>query len=81
VAVGRFDKADPSRTFSRLGPLARRYPRSQSVRFHLGLSLLWLGSVRQAKRELRLARVAGPKTTLGVEASRFLERLQGVSTP
>jgi tetratricopeptide (TPR) repeat protein len=81
VAVGRFDKADPSRTFSRLGPLARRYPRSQSVRFHLGLSLLWLGSVRQAKRELRLARAAGPKTTLGVEASRFLERLQGVGTP
>jgi tetratricopeptide (TPR) repeat protein len=81
VAVGRFDKADPSRTFSRLGPLARRYPRSQSVRFHLGLSLLWLGSVRQAKRELRLARAAGPKTTLGVEASRFLGRLQGVGTP
>ena len=26
VAVGRFDKADPSRTFSRLGPLAKRYP-------------------------------------------------------
>ena len=25
-AVGRFDKADPSRTFSRLGPLAKRYP-------------------------------------------------------
>ena len=49
AAVGRFDKADPSKTFSRLGPLARRYPKSQSVRFHLGLCLLWLGSVKQAK--------------------------------
>jgi tetratricopeptide (TPR) repeat protein len=75
VAVGRFDKADPSRTFSRLGPLARRYPRSQSVRFHLGLSLLWLGSVKKAKEELRLARDAGPRTPLGTEARRFLERL------
>jgi len=75
VAVGLFDKAAPSRTFSRLGPLARRYPRNQSVRFHLGLCLLWLGSVDKAKQELRLARAAGPKTTLGIEAQRFLERL------
>ncbi len=78
VAVARFDKAAPSRTFSRLGPLARRFPKSQSVRFHLGLCLLWLGSVPQAKAELRSARDAGPRTTLGTEARRFLERLQGV---
>ncbi len=80
VAVARFDKADPSRTFSRLGPLAQRYPRNQSVRFHLGLCLLWLDSVRKAKAELRLARAAGPRTTLGLEAQRFLERLGGVGT-
>ena len=65
AAVGRFDKADPSRAFSRLGPLAQRYPGSQSVRFHLGLSLLWLGSVKKAKAELRLARDAGSTTPLG----------------
>jgi tetratricopeptide (TPR) repeat protein len=80
VAVARFDKANPSLTFSQLGPLARRYPKSQTVRFHLGLSLLWLGSVKQAKRELRLARAAGPHTTLGVESSRFLDRLAGIGT-
>jgi tetratricopeptide (TPR) repeat protein len=80
VAVARFDKADPSRAFSRLGPLARRYPKSQSVRFHLGLCLLWLGSVNEAKRQLRLARAAGPRTTLGVESARFLERLAGIGT-
>jgi tetratricopeptide (TPR) repeat protein len=80
VAVARFDKADPSRTFSRLGPLARLYPKSQSARFHLGLCLLWLGSVDAAKRQLRLAREAGPRTTLGVEARRFLDRLREVGT-
>jgi tetratricopeptide (TPR) repeat protein len=78
VAVARFDKADPALAFSRLGPLARRYPASQSVRFHLGLCLLWLGSVDEAKRQLRTARAAGPRTTLGVEAARFLERLASV---
>ena len=46
AAVALFDKANPSLTFSRLGPLAQRYPKSQSVRFHLGLCLLWLGSVK-----------------------------------
>jgi tetratricopeptide (TPR) repeat protein len=80
VAVARFDKTDPSLAFSRLGPLVRRYPKSQSVRFHLGLCLLWLGSVNEAKRQLRLVRAAGPRTTLGVESSRFLERLAGIGT-
>jgi tetratricopeptide (TPR) repeat protein len=78
AAVGRFDKADPSRSFSRLGPLARRYPKSQSVRFHLGLCLLWLGSVRQARQELRLARDLGPGTPLGTEARRFLAQLSRI---
>jgi tetratricopeptide (TPR) repeat protein len=80
VAVARFDKADPSLAFSRLGPLARRYPKSQSVRFHLGLCLLWLGSLDEAKRQLRQARAAGPQTTLGVESTRFLDRLAGIGT-
>jgi len=80
VAVGRFDKADPSRTFSRLGPLARAYPKSQSVRFHLGLCLLWLGSVKQARQELRLARGLGSGTQLGIEAQRFLVQLGRIKT-
>jgi tetratricopeptide (TPR) repeat protein len=77
-AVARFDKGVPSRTFSRLGPLARRYPKNQSVRFHLGLCLLWLGSVSGARQELRLARSLGPRTQLGVEATKFLEQLAGI---
>jgi tetratricopeptide (TPR) repeat protein len=80
AAVGRFDKADPSLTFSRLGPLAQRFPRNQSVRFHLGLCLLWLGSVKQARQELGLARNLGPKTPLGLQSSRFLTTLAGIKT-
>jgi tetratricopeptide (TPR) repeat protein len=78
AAVARFDKANPSAAFSRLGPLARRYPKSQSVRFHLGLCLLWLGSLQQARAELRQARDLGPATPLGTEARRFLAQLQRI---
>jgi tetratricopeptide (TPR) repeat protein len=80
VAVARFDKADPARTFSRLGPLSRRYPKSQSVRFHLGLCLLWLGSVGEARRQLQAARALGAETELGREAQAFLSKLKSVKT-
>jgi tetratricopeptide (TPR) repeat protein len=80
AAVARFDKADPSQTFSRLGPLAKGYPKSQSVRFHLGLALLWLADVTQARKELRLARGLGPRTRLGREAQKFLDSLAGIKT-
>ncbi len=80
AAVALFDKADPSLTFSRLGPLAKRFPGNQSVRFHLGLCLLWLGSVAQARQELRLARDAGPRTPLGIQAQQFLASLAKVGT-
>jgi tetratricopeptide (TPR) repeat protein len=80
VAVARFDKANPSRTFSQLGPLARVYPGSQTVHFHLGLCLLWLGSVKEARAQLRTVLAAGRRTTLGVEAQRFLTSLANVGT-
>src|SRR3954447_10464124 len=51
-AVGRYSKEAPARAFSRLGPLSRRFPHSQSVRFHLGLLLIYLGQLNQARREL-----------------------------
>jgi tetratricopeptide (TPR) repeat protein len=75
AAVGRFRKDAPARAFSRLGPLAKRYPRSPTVRFHLGLLLFWLGEIDEGKRQLRLARAAGPGSPLGKEANRFLARL------
>lgn len=78
VAVGSFDKDDPSRTFSRLGPLARRPGGAALVRYHLGLCLSWLGAVEEAKRQLRLARDAGDGRFYGREAKRLLDRLLAV---
>jgi predicted Zn-dependent protease len=75
AAVGRFDMDDLSASFSRLGPLVRSFPASQSVRYHLGLLLAWTGQRTQAVAEFRLARSLGPKTALGSEANSFLAGL------
>jgi tetratricopeptide (TPR) repeat protein len=75
AAVGRFDEDNLSAAFSQLGPLVRRFPHSQSVRYHLGLLLAWTGQRRQAIREFRLTRSAGPATQLGKEADTFLRSL------
>jgi tetratricopeptide (TPR) repeat protein len=75
AAVSRFDKDRPELAFSRLGPLTRRFPRAQTVRFHLGLLLVWSGDAEGAKRQLRRVQALGPDTRLGREAKRFLDRL------
>jgi len=75
AAVGRFDKDDPSQTFSRLGPLARDHADAGVVRYHLGLCLSWLGEVEEAKRQLRQARGGG---FYGREAERLLSRLEAI---
>ena len=80
AAVGRFTKAKPSLAFSKLGPLTQRFPRSPAVRFHLGLLLLWLGQLDQARKQLRLAVADGPQTPLGKEAERFLESLKAAKS-
>jgi tetratricopeptide (TPR) repeat protein len=76
AAVGRFAKARPVAAFSRLGPLTRRFPRSASVRFHLGLLLLWSGQVKEAKRQLALAERAEPGSPLAREAADYLAQLR-----
>jgi tetratricopeptide (TPR) repeat protein len=78
AAVARFDKANPSAAFSRLGPLARRFPRAPTVRFHLGLLLLWTGQLDEAKSQLARARSADPDDPLAREADRFLSRLENI---
>ena len=75
AAVGLFSKARPELAFSRLGPLAPRFPRSQTVRFHLGELLLWIGQLDRARQELRLAHSEGPSTPLGRTAAEFLAKL------
>jgi tetratricopeptide (TPR) repeat protein len=79
-AVGRFDKARPEAAFARLGPLTRRYRRSATVRFHLGLMLLWVSELDEARRQLRLAAQTG-RSPLAREAERLLSRLETVRKP
>jgi tetratricopeptide (TPR) repeat protein len=79
AAVARFDKDRPAEAFGLLGPLTRRFPTSATVRFHLGLLLLWSGRVPEAKRQLRLARSIEPGSPLAGEADRWLIRLREVS--
>jgi tetratricopeptide (TPR) repeat protein len=74
-AVGRYEKSDPSSSFSRLGPLTRRFPTAATVRFHLGVLLLWQRDVEEAARQLRLARKADPGSRLAREAGRYLDEV------
>jgi tetratricopeptide (TPR) repeat protein len=76
-AVGRYDKDAPARAFSRLGPLVRVFPHAQTVRFHLGLLLIYLDQLPQARRELRLAVAEGPRTRLGKRAQQLLAAAAG----
>jgi len=80
AAVGLFDKDNPSLAFSRLGPLVRVFPHAQTVRFHLGLMLLWMAQVAKAREELEKARAEAPNSPLGNEAAKYLEALRKVGT-
>jgi tetratricopeptide (TPR) repeat protein len=75
AAFGRFDEDNLSASFSRLGPLVKRFPHSQSVRFHLGLLLAWTGQRAQALKEFRLARDLDSRSTLGAQSATFLRGL------
>jgi tetratricopeptide (TPR) repeat protein len=79
-AVGRYDKSNPSAAFSRLGPLTRRFPQAATVRFHLGVLLLWQGDVKEAKRQLRLVQESEPGSRIAREAGRYLAVLAKVGT-
>jgi tetratricopeptide (TPR) repeat protein len=78
AAVARFSKDDPSQAFSRLGPLSQRFPDAPVVRFHLGLMLIWLRQVDQAREELEAATADGAGTVWGQEATLLIERLDAV---
>ncbi|MBD0290906.1 MAG: tetratricopeptide repeat protein [Thermoleophilia bacterium] len=78
AAIARFQKDAPAATFSRLGRLAGRHPRAPIVRYHLGLALLYLPNLEEARVQLRRARGDDPKGFYGREAARILDRLGGV---
>ena len=76
AAVGRFDKDAPERAFGMLGPLTRTYSNEPSVRFHLGVLLLWTGRIEPAKRQFRLAARSQPDSPLAREAACYLETIE-----
>ncbi|MGB2876180.1 MAG: hypothetical protein WBB76_11995 [Gaiellaceae bacterium] len=80
AAVGLFDKDNPSLAFSRLGPLVRVFPHAQTVRFHLGLLLVWIAQVDRARQELRRVKAEDPRSALGRQAAAYLAALRGVGT-
>jgi tetratricopeptide (TPR) repeat protein len=77
AAVGSFDKERPELAFGRLGPLTRRHPDAATVRFHLGVLLLWTGRIDEAERQFRLASRTQPGSPLAREADRYLDTIQG----
>jgi tetratricopeptide (TPR) repeat protein len=76
AAVGRFDKDKLAASFSQLGPLTRRFPHSQVVRFYLGLLLAWTGQANGAVTQFQKTVSLGPKTSLGRSAQAFIDRVR-----
>jgi Flp pilus assembly protein TadD len=76
AAVGLFDKERPEVAFGRLGPLTRTFPQAATVRFHLGVLLLWTGRIDEAERQLRRAEGAEPGSAIAREAARYLHTIR-----
>ena len=55
---------------------ARRFPKAATVRFHLGLLLLWSGEVKEARRQLELVRTVEPGSPLVGRRGQYLDRLR-----
>jgi tetratricopeptide (TPR) repeat protein len=76
AAVGLFDKSRPVKAFSTLGPLTRTFPQAATVRFHLGLLLLWSGQVKEARRQLTMVGKVEPGSPLAAVAAQYLRELR-----
>jgi tetratricopeptide (TPR) repeat protein len=77
VAVAHFDKDRLDASFSRLGPLTRKFPRCQTVRYYLGLLLAWTGQRDPAIVQFQKAVELGPNTERGKGAAEFLKSVTG----
>jgi hypothetical protein len=75
-AVGQFDKDAPERAFGLLGPLSATHGNDPSVRFHLGVLLLWTGRIKLAEHQFRLAAHTQSGSPLAREAQRYLETIR-----
>ena len=50
------------------------------MRFHLGVLLLWQKNVKEATRQLALARKAEPGSKIAAEAKRYLDAVRNAGT-
>jgi tetratricopeptide (TPR) repeat protein len=75
-AVGQFDKDAPEPAFGLLGPLSATHGNDPSVRFHLGVLLLWTGRIKLAEHQFRLAAHTQSGSPLAREAQRYLETIR-----
>jgi hypothetical protein len=76
AAVGRFDKDNLNAAFGQLGPLTRRFPKSQLVRYFLGYLLAVTGQGNPAVVQFKKTVAMGRTTVLGRNAQAFLDKLQ-----
>ncbi len=71
-AVGLFDEDNLNPSFSNLGPLSARFPKSQLVHYYLGYLLAWTAQGQQAIDQFEKTVKLGPKTEIGKAATKFL---------
>ena len=71
-AVGRFDEDNLNPSFSLLGPLTARYPKSQLAHYYFGLLLAWTTNEQPAIKQFEKALELGPTTVIGKQAKNFL---------
>jgi hypothetical protein len=76
VAVGRFDKDNLNASFGQLGPLTKRFPKSQLVRYFLGYLLAVTGQGSAAVTQFQKTVALGRSTVLGRNAQAFLVKLK-----
>ncbi|MDX6515140.1 MAG: hypothetical protein QOH73_806 [Gaiellaceae bacterium] len=76
AAVFRFDKNHLELAFGELGPLTKRFPHAATVRFHLGLMLLWIEDLQRARSQLEQAIRADPGSRLARQARQVLDRIK-----
>jgi tetratricopeptide (TPR) repeat protein len=80
AAVGLFDESNLTPAFSHLGPLTRRFPKSQSVRYYLGYLLAWTGQAAAAKKQFRQAYALDPKSPLGKASGQLLAGIKAAAS-
>jgi tetratricopeptide (TPR) repeat protein len=70
--VEALDEDNLTPSFSNLGPLSARFPKSQVVHYYLGYLLAWTAQGQQAIDQFETTVKLGPKTEIGKAATKFL---------